>query len=131
MRRVPIADRHRWRRKHEQWRPDLLLVEACRVSPDPALPELLAVIAAEQARGAVTVLIDKSSSPTAPMIDYIVDYGTTGSTVKMRRRVMIEKKVRLDITIQASDTIPASDIDRFQDAISNALQWRVQYSTAH
>ncbi len=90
-----------------------------KTSGRTATGELRAVIAAEQARGTVTVLIDQSSSPTAPMIDYVVDYGTTGSPVKMRRRVMIEKKVRLDITIQASDTIPASDIDRFLDAIKS------------
>lgn len=78
---------------------------------------LLAMIAAEQARGTVSVLIDNSSNPTTPMIDYVVDYGTKGSPVKMRRRIMIEEKVRLDISIQASDTVSASDIDRLLGAI--------------
>lgn len=90
-----------------------------KTSGRTAAAELLAVIAAEQARGTVTVLIDQSSSPTAPMIDYVVDYGTAGSPVKVRRRILMQKKMRLDITIQASDTIPASEIDRFLGAIKS------------
>lgn len=82
-----------------------------------ATGELLSILAAEQGRGTVIVLIDNSSNPTTPMIDYIVEYGAPPSPSKMRRRVQFTKNVRLDITIQPSNYISESSIDRVMGAI--------------
>jgi len=99
--------------KAQQWSP------SSNNATGTATGELVAMLTAEKAKGVVTSVVDNSANPQNPMIDFIVDYGSAGAPQKSRRRIFIQKKVRLDITVYLSDGVLPADVER----VVNAVKW--------
>lgn len=82
-----------------------------------AANELVGILKAERQLRPVEVLIDRSTDPTSPMIDFISTCGPPGSQWNVRERILIHKDVMIRIDIVRPEQATPEDLERFLDSV--------------
>lgn len=90
-----------------------------KTKPSTAANELDSILKSERQLRPVKVLLDRSTDPTSPMIDFISTCGQPGYQWTVRERVMIHKDVMIRIDIVRPDGALPEDLDRFL----NSVRW--------
>jgi hypothetical protein len=88
-----------------------------RAKTDSAANELAALLKRERQLRPVEVLVDRSTDPTSPMIEFISTCGAPGAQWKVRERILIRKEVMLRIDLVNPEYAPPEDLKRFLDSV--------------
>jgi hypothetical protein len=82
-----------------------------------AANELAAILKTERQLRPVEVLIDRSTDPTSPMIDFISTCGPPGAQWKVRERIFIHNEVMIRIDIVRPENAPPEDLKPLLDSV--------------